>query len=149
MTDLSKLSADGGRCGVYYLPSEPAGVKPAATSAGLAIFRIDIGRVQSKKEFLLRIAKALNFPEWFGHNWDALNDCLTDLSWLGGSGWVVIIENAKTFAERHPEEFATVVQIFKSATEHWRGKTTPLWILIHDSTDWKPDLPAFPRDRDD
>jgi RNAse (barnase) inhibitor barstar len=31
------------------------------------------------KETLLRsLAKACNFPSWFGHNWDAAWDCLTD-----------------------------------------------------------------------
>ena len=30
---------------------------------------------------LQRIASALGFPSWFGGNWDALFDCLADLSW--------------------------------------------------------------------
>ena len=37
---------------------------------------------RSKKAAIGAIAEALSFPDWFGHNLDALYDCLTDLSWL-------------------------------------------------------------------
>ncbi|MEU4768224.1 barstar family protein [Actinosynnema sp. NPDC023794] len=36
----------------------------------------------TKKDAIGAIAEALSFPDWFGHNLDALHDCLTDLSWL-------------------------------------------------------------------
>ncbi|QDU81619.1 Barstar (barnase inhibitor) [Polystyrenella longa] len=32
--------------------------------------------------FLDHLAEVLEFPSYFGRNWDALSDCLTDLSWL-------------------------------------------------------------------
>jgi hypothetical protein len=37
---------------------------------------------RSKQDAIAAIADALSFPDWFGHNLDALYDCLTDLSWL-------------------------------------------------------------------
>ena len=39
---------------------------------------IPIGNVLDKKTLLSSLAKAGNFPSWFGHNWDAAWDCLTD-----------------------------------------------------------------------
>ena len=27
-------------------------------------------------------SKALSFPDYFGWNWDAFDECITDLSWL-------------------------------------------------------------------
>lgn len=40
---------------------------------------IDCGGCADKKDLHARIADALDFPHWYGHNLDALMDCLTDL----------------------------------------------------------------------
>jgi RNAse (barnase) inhibitor barstar len=44
------------------------------------------------------VFEALNeqfrFPAYFGWNWDALYDCLADLSWLPADRYFVVIENA-------------------------------------------------------
>lgn len=38
--------------------------------------------VRSKADLLRSLSSQLSFPDWFGWNWDALHDCLRDLSWL-------------------------------------------------------------------
>lgn len=50
------------------------------TSPGDAAVTID-SNVQGKEELLDRVARGLSFPDYFGRNWDALIDCLSDLSW--------------------------------------------------------------------
>jgi RNAse (barnase) inhibitor barstar len=37
---------------------------------------------QGKQDLLAGIAQGLSFPDYFGENWDALIDCLSDLSWV-------------------------------------------------------------------
>lgn len=36
----------------------------------------------AKHDLLAFLATCLQFPKYFGNNWDALADCLGDLSWL-------------------------------------------------------------------
>lgn len=43
-------------------------------------------RARNKDEMLDQIGRALAFPEWFGHNWDALADCLLDMGWRPALG---------------------------------------------------------------
>lgn len=50
------------------------------TGPGDAAVTID-SNVQGKEELLDRVARGLSFPDYFGRNWDALIDCLSDLSW--------------------------------------------------------------------
>lgn len=38
--------------------------------------------VRSKQKLLRTLADELQFPAYFGNNWDALEECLRDLSWL-------------------------------------------------------------------
>jgi len=38
--------------------------------------------ISGKRELFEKLAVSLHFPDYFGGNWDALEDLLTDLSWI-------------------------------------------------------------------
>jgi hypothetical protein len=38
--------------------------------------------IRSKQKLLRTLADELRLPDFFGYNWDALEECLRDLSWL-------------------------------------------------------------------
>jgi len=40
---------------------------------------LDFQKVTSKKDFMVWLSRNFNFPGYFGHNWDAVWDCLRDL----------------------------------------------------------------------
>jgi len=50
----------------------------AARSLQLAVYEVDCSRAKSKSAVLRAIANAVDFPEHFGGNLDALYDCLCD-----------------------------------------------------------------------
>ena len=42
-------------------------------------YTIDCSEIHDAKVFHTTLAQALDFPDWYGHNLDALYDCLTEL----------------------------------------------------------------------
>ena len=77
MGKLLERLQDASRSGVYRVRSDAA-MLDALREKDLAAARVSLEGVSSKAELLQRIARTLEFPEWFGGNWDALEDCLSE-----------------------------------------------------------------------
>jgi RNAse (barnase) inhibitor barstar len=134
---MKKQLADAEKSGVYQLTRKPEEVGRAAKETGLAAFRIDLSQVRGKKDFLDRVAEAMDFPEWFGGNLDSLNDCLTDLDWLPvKTGYVLIFENSRHFDDALP--------VLKAAAEYWKEEGRPFWALFESPGSVNPALPKWP-----
>lgn len=119
--------------GVYRAArAEP--ISQAAQRMRLSLARIAFGN----KETLLRnFAAALRFPAWFGHNWDALEDCLGDLSWSDAPGHVLLIEGA-----RASDEFGILLDVLRSSAESWAARGKPFLAVFVDPEGVLP-LPGF------
>ena len=69
-------------------------------------------------------AQALRFPDYFGHNWDALEECLADLEWLPAKGYILLITDAEGVLPDHEEEYETFLEILRDAGEAWGNGQT-------------------------
>ncbi len=58
--------------------SEPR-LRGALEAASFKVFFIEGARISDKATFFEESARALEFPSWFGHNWDAFVDLLSDV----------------------------------------------------------------------
>jgi len=107
---------------VYLAPSDASRLRAAATRSNLAWMELDTGAARNKTRFLAACARDLQFPDWFGSNWDALADCLQDLSWKAATGHVVLWRGAGTLASAAPDDFATALEIFRDAAIYWKKR---------------------------
>jgi RNAse (barnase) inhibitor barstar len=83
-------------------------------------------------------ARALDFPDYFGHNWDALEECLADLEWLPAKGYVLLLTDAEQVLHDDEEEYATFLEVMSDAGEAWGSgqagmgsrKPTPFHVIL-------------------
>jgi hypothetical protein len=76
-------------------------------------------KCQTTAGLLTECARALNFPDYFGHNWDALEECLTDLEWLPAKGYILFIIDAAQVLPNDEAEYETFLEILSDAGEAW------------------------------
>lgn len=136
------LFADAARAGVHHLPHGPIDdLLAGAGAAGCAVLRVDLSAACDKDGMLDLIGQALRFPDWFGHNWDALADCLADMGWLPAEGYVIILDHCDGIHGRAEGDFVALMQIFQDAADEWREQGVPFWCLVDMQADgiaWLP-----------
>ncbi|MFE0023537.1 barstar family protein [Amycolatopsis sp. NPDC059021] len=76
---------------------------------------VDGGRTADKAGTLAAIAVALSFPDYFGHNLDALYDCLTDLSWLPPGEHVLIWPGSDALRSADPKSYLAIRSVLSDA----------------------------------
>ena len=114
---------DPSRSGVYRV-SRADEVMDAVKGSGLSPVRVAFS---DKVQLLKNLAVALGFPDWFGHNWDALEDCLTDLSWREATAHVLLIEEAKP-----GDDLGVLIDILRSSAESWAARGKPFFAIFLD-----------------
>ena len=136
---------DAGKAGVYHMPQiDPAPLFRAAEGCGFAVYRIDLSQAQDKAGMLDAIGKAMDFPDWFGHNFDALADCLNDFGWRPADGYFVLLDHCDGIHGRAESDFVTTLQVFEQAADEWRDQGIPFWCFVEmqaDGINWLPDIP--------
>ncbi len=100
---------------------------------GWRCFLLDGSAVFDKHSFLSASAHAMHFPAYYGHNWDAFEECITDLSWLPAAGYVLLYDHAVAFAAQHPQEWATAFAILDSTVAYWQQQGRPFFVLLRNA----------------
>ena len=128
MSKLLRRLSDASKSGVYRTPRTDA-ILDATQGSALQVARIDLAGATGKDALMERVSLALGFPRWFGGNWDALEDCLTDLSWSTAGGHVLLIEGA---GEMNGDERGIFIDILASAAAAWADRRRPFFAVFLD-----------------
>jgi RNAse (barnase) inhibitor barstar len=122
----------GNHGGVWFLAdhADPKAVQAQAKKAGFAFFHLEGRNVARKDQLLKHLAAALRFPEDFGHNWDALEECLTDLEWIDSKGYVLYHDHIDPLLSGNADQFETLLEILQDAVDSWKEDGTAFIVLL-------------------
>ena len=122
-------SAFSGQTGIFRLDRRDlSALEAAAKELGQAFFRVDLSRARNVPGFLKAMKRDLHFPEGFGNNLDALNDCLTDLSWHPAPGYVIVLDGSESLRAT-PTSLAALNEVLACAVDAWKERDTPFRIF--------------------
>ncbi len=108
-------------------------VKPPA---GFVVRQINGKKCTAPSGVFGEFSRALAFPDYFGHNWDGLEECLADLEWLPAKGYVVLVTDAQCVIPDDAEEYETLLEVLSDAGEAWSqghtadGRRAPFHVLF-------------------
>jgi hypothetical protein len=109
----------------------------AAQARGLYVAHIELAAGATKAALLQRLAAALGFPAWFGGNWDALEDCLQDLSWLRAPGWLIVLDGCDAL---EPEDLRVLTDILVESAAYWIGRDRWFYAVLVPGPPSLPDI---------
>lgn len=72
---------------------------------------VDGRACQTRAAFFEEVARVLKFPSYFGHNWDALVDCLRDVRAVA----LVVAHAEELLAAEPPAQLSTLLDIMAIA----------------------------------
>lgn len=72
--------------------------------------------ISSKKQLLDFLYEKLNLPGYFGFNWDALDECLRDFSWVESKRIILVHEDIPPMDS---SELAIYLDVLSYCIEDW------------------------------
>ena len=127
--------------GVYQASDDTArALFQAGPAAGFNVYRIDLGKAHDADSLQRILARGLHFPDWYGGNWDALADCLTDMSWNEADGYLLILPRADVLQAADSACFASLLEVLKETVAAWQAQKICFCCLL---TGNHPQLPVL------
>jgi len=92
-----------------------------------AIAEVPAG-ITEKQRLLDELCLRLQFPDYFGDNWDALEECIRDLSWLPRG--LVALSHKDVPLIKDPPNLAIYLSILGEAVDHWSSSSERRLVVV-------------------
>ena len=132
--------------GVYQLDANlwPEEIAAETAARGWRFAYLYGATIFDKRTFLASCQAALGLPGYFGHNWDAFEETINDLSWAPATGYVLLYDRVANFAVNRPAEWAIALGILWDAAAAWGRRGVPFYILLRQTGGTTPSVPFLP-----
>ncbi|ADI37989.1 barstar family protein [Waddlia chondrophila] len=87
---------------------------------GILLLELNAVSMSNLDDLYREFAAAFKFPDYFGYNFNALDECITDLEWLPADGYLLVIKNSDRLLSKEPNDILeSFLSILDSAGEEW------------------------------
>lgn len=104
---------------IHFTPTSPSQAELVAER--IMPLRIDGAGAGNGSGLIAMLAEAFEFPDYFGGNWDAVNDCLRDLEWLPAENYALVVNGSGELWQTAPEAAGALIASWQLAAESWAG----------------------------
>jgi hypothetical protein len=101
---------------------------PDSTKARVVGRMVRGQKARTTAEFFKECSAALQFPPYFGENWDAFEETINDLEWLRGDAYTILITSGNHLLDKAPaDQLQTLLQVLDHAGEEWSKPVQGEW----------------------
>jgi len=93
--------------------------------AGVWTGVLEAGRLDGPTGLVQALAKAFHFPGYFGRNWDAVVDCLSDLSWIAVDRACCLVREADAYRAKDGPGFRMFLEACRSVAQRLAEQGRP------------------------
>ena len=106
---------------LHALPDRAEGeiVEAAAENRDVLVRVVDGESVQDVDSLFSVMAREFNFPDYFGENWPAFNECIRSLSWLPARAYLLVFQNSEFLLKDSQPDRAVFMKVMRDAGRRW------------------------------
>ncbi len=65
------------------------------------------------------VGAALQFPDYYGENWDAMDECITDLAWVPADCYLIYLPKVEEVLPNDEKGFGIFLSVLSDAAKAW------------------------------
>jgi hypothetical protein len=130
MTSFSEIKDVSWQCVHFAQPNQIDAIKEKLKSSPITTFELDASSIKDDDTLFAAISESLGFPDYFGCNWDALDECLSDLEWNEAEGYVLFVTGANKFWRDAAYTAGKLVSSWQLVAEQWSQEDIPFHLVF-------------------
>ncbi len=90
-----------------------------ATAMDALVVRLDGRRMRTVNDLFKEYVREFQFPEYFGWNWDAFDECMSELESVPARVYLTVIQHADEVLAEAPEALPVLLRQLENFGAHW------------------------------
>lgn len=87
-------------------------------------------KCQTKTALHDEVGAALQFPSYYGENWDALDECITDFSWQPAQRYLIVVTGVESLLPADDDSLRIFLEVLVDAAVRWAGRGVSFEVIL-------------------